>query len=86
MTDRIQRLTLRLLPKRAKPCTQAGVDHFMRVEYRADTYYIQNLEYLDRGYDFDEFGDVDDEHSGLTIIEPMDDIELFKFCTGYHVL
>ena len=43
-------------------------------------------EYLDRGYDFDEFGDVDDEHSGLTIIEPMDDIELFKFCTGYHVL
>ena len=42
MTDRIQRLTLRLLPKRAKPCTQAGVDHFMRVEYRADTYYIQD--------------------------------------------
>jgi hypothetical protein len=33
-----------------------------------------------------EFADVDNEHEGLTITEPMDEVELFEFCTGYNVL
>jgi hypothetical protein len=34
----------------------------------------------------DEFADVDNEHEGLTITEPMDEVELIEFCTGYNVL
>jgi len=33
-----------------------------------------------------EFADVDNEHEGLTITEPMDEVELIEFCTGYNVL
>ena len=51
-----------------------------------DNALLQNLEFLDRGYDFDEFQDIDDEHEGLTITEPMTEVELFQFCTGYDIL
>jgi hypothetical protein len=51
-----------------------------------DNALLQNLEFLDRGYDFDEFQDIDNEHEGLTIIEPMTEVELFQFCTGYDIL
>jgi hypothetical protein len=51
-----------------------------------DAYFNQNLEFLDRGYDHDEFGDIDDEHEGLTITESMTESELFQFCTGYDIL
>jgi hypothetical protein len=51
-----------------------------------DNALLQNLEFLDRGYDFDEFQDIDDEHEGLTIIEPMTEVELFQFCTGYDII
>ena len=34
----------------------------------------------------DEFADVDNESEGLTITEPMDEVELIEFCTGYNVL
>ena len=51
-----------------------------------DLYFNQNLEFLDRGYDFDEFQDIDNEHEGLTITEPMSEVELFQFCTGYDIL
>jgi hypothetical protein len=53
---------------------------------RTDLYFNQNLEFLDRGHDFDEFQDIDDEHAGLTITEPMTEVELFQFCTGYDIL
>ena len=33
-----------------------------------------------------EFADVDNEYEGLTITEPMDEVELIEFCTGYNVL
>jgi hypothetical protein len=33
-----------------------------------------------------EFADIDNEHEGLTITEPMDEVELIEFCTGYNVL
>jgi hypothetical protein len=51
-----------------------------------DAYFNQNLEFLDRDYDHDEFGDIDDEYEGLTITEPMSETELFQFCTGYDIL
>ena len=51
-----------------------------------DNALLQNLEFLDRGYDFDEFQDIDNEHEGLTITEPMTEVELFQFCTGYDIL
>lgn len=50
-------------------------------------YYAQNL--IDPDMDItsaDEFADVDNELDGLTITEPMDEAELFYFCTGYNVL
>jgi len=53
---------------------------------RTDLYFNQNLEFLDRGHDFDEFQDIDDEHEGLTITEPMTETELFQFCTGYDII
>lgn len=53
---------------------------------RADAYFNQNLEFLDRGHDFDEFQDIDNEYEGLTITESMTETELFQFCTGYDIL
>ena len=51
-----------------------------------DAYFNQNLEFLDRDYDHDEFQDIDNEYEGLTITEPMSEVELFQFCTGYDIL
>lgn len=87
---RPMRLTLRVPKSKAHAAcanTHDGVDSYMaQVQYRTDTYHTQNLEYLDRGYDFDEFGDIDNEFDGLTIVEPMSDADLWRFCTGYDVL
>jgi hypothetical protein len=69
-----------------KPQTHVGVDTYLQVEYRTDTYHVQNLEFLDRGYDFDEFGDIDNELDGLTITDTMSEVELFEFCTGYNII
>jgi len=83
------RKTMRLNPSRQhnrNVNTHDGVDDYMATEYRVDTYHTQNLEFLDRAYDFDEFGDIDDEHEGLTITEPMGDAETFGFLTGYDIL
>lgn len=88
---RPMRKTLRLSTQRTKPTNNASslpeaVDNFLRTEYRVDSDFLTNLEFLDRGYDHDEFGDVDNEYDGLTITAPMDEVELFRFCTGYDVL
>lgn len=60
-----------------------SVDSYMKTEFRVDTYHTQNLEFLDRAYDFDEFGDIDNELDGLTIHEPDSEAALWAFCTGY---
>ena len=60
-----------------------SVDSYMKTEFRVDTYHTQNLEFLDRAYDFDEFGDIDNEFDGLTIHEPDSEAALWAFCTGY---
>ena len=51
-----------------------------------DEVLLQNLEHLDRGYDYDEFNDIDDEYEGLTIVDAMTEAELIQFCTGYDIL
>jgi hypothetical protein len=83
---RAMRKTLRLSSVKAKPATHQGVDTYMQTELRADAYHNQNLEFLDRPFDFDEFGDIDNEFDGLTIVEPLNETDLWHFCTGYDVL
>jgi hypothetical protein len=62
-----------------------GVDSYMaQCEFRTDSYHNQNL--VDSDPLADEFGDIDNEHDGLTITDAMDDADLWRFCTGYDVL
>jgi hypothetical protein len=65
--------------------THQGVDDFLRTEYRVDTYHVQNLEFLDRSYDFDEFHDIDDEYEGMTIVEPESVRDTIRFLKGYNL-
>lgn len=87
---RPMRKTLRLATQKTKPDNTSAlpeaVDNYLRTEYRTDTGFLVNLEFLDRGYDHDEFGDVDNEYDGLTITESMNEADLWRFCTGYDVL
>ena len=82
------RPTLRLTkPRVAYNTAQTDLTETMRRDAMlTDAYFNQNLEFLDRGHDFDEFGDIDDVHEGLTITESMSESELFLFCTGYDIL
>ena len=57
-----------------------------RDAYIADNYYTQNLEFADHAYGDDEFNDIDNELDGLTVFEPLNEVELFQFCTGYDVI
>ena len=84
---RPMRKTLRLTkPRQRNVNTHDGVDDYLAVDCRVDTYHTQNLEFLDRGYDFDEFGDIDNEYEGLTITDAMDDVASFEYLTGYDIL
>ena len=80
------RKALRVHTPKTKSATHDGVDSYFFQGYKVDTYHTQNLEYLDRPFDFDEFNDIDNELEGLTITEPMSEAELFQFCTGYDIL
>ena len=84
---RAVRKTLRLTkPRQRNVNTHNGVDDYLATDCRVDTYHTQNLEFLDREYGFDEFGDIDDEHEGLTITESMTEVESFQYLTGYDIL
>jgi hypothetical protein len=84
---RAVRKTLRLTKSRQPNVnTHDGVDDYLATDYRIDSYHTQNLEFLDRGYDFDEFNDIDDEYEGLTITSAMTDIDSFQYLTGYDIL
>lgn len=78
------RLALRVPKSQVKSSVHQGVDNYMQTELRVDTYHNQNL--VDADPMHDEFGDIDNEFDGLTITEPMDEVELFRFCTGYDIL
>lgn len=80
------RKTLRLpTPKTSYNVAQTDLtETFRRDAYCVDNYYNINHEFVDGGVD--EFGDIDDEFEGLTIVECSGDAELFHFCTGYDIL
>ena len=81
------RKTLRLTkPRQPNVNTHDGVDDYLAVDCRIDTYHTQNLEFLDREFGFDEFGDIDDEYEGLTITSEMNEVESFEYLTGYDIL
>lgn len=84
---RTMRKTLRLHKAQTVPAnvnTHDGVDDYMQLELRVDAYHNQNL--VDADPMHDEFGDIDDEFDGLTIVEPLNETDLWHFCTGYDVL
>jgi hypothetical protein len=84
---RAVRKTLRLhTPKTASINTHDGVDSYMGLQYRKHDYFNQNLMTMSADYGHDEFGDIDDELDGLTIVETSSEAELFSFCTGYDSL
>lgn len=95
---RPMRKTLRLATQRTKPTNNASalpeaVDkHWANVEYRnnADARYFQtNLETAGADAEYDDGPQtLEDECTshGLTITAAMDEVELFRFCTGYDVL
>jgi len=84
----IKRPIIRLhKPRVAYNYAQTDLTETMRRDaLLTDTYFNQNLEFLDRDYDFDEFQDIDNEHEGLTITESMSETELLQFCTGYDII
>ena len=69
-----------------KPQTHVGVDTYMQVEYRTDLCHNQNLLTINPDYGHDEFQDIDDELESLTVFEPLNEVELFQFCTGYNII
>ena len=82
---RPMRKTLRLTKPRVKNLnTHDGVEDYMAMGYRTDAYHNQNL--VDNDPLHDEFGDIDNEYEGLTIVDSMTEVELFEFCTGYNTL
>lgn len=85
---RATRKTLRLSPAKRKTTHNTSVhtsltDYF-NTTYRASSYFAQNL--CETEPYADEFGDIDNEYEGLTITEPMNEAELWAFCTGYDVI
>jgi len=85
---RAMRKAKRLVVPTGKPqaYTSEDVDTYMQTEYRVDTYCNQNLEFLDRGHDFDEFQDIDNEHEGMTIVEPDSVLATIRFLNGYNII
>lgn len=81
---RAMRKTLRVPKSQVKSATHQGVDDYMQTELRVDAYHNQNL--VDADPMHDEFGDIDNEFDGLTIVEPLNEADLWHFCTGYDIL
>ena len=80
------RKTLRVPNKSPKPCLAQTdlTETFRRDAYISDPMHNTNL--YTQEHDDDEFQDIDDEFAGLTIVEPMTEVELFEFCTGYNII
>lgn len=92
---RAKRKALRITTPKAVRATQTSLDTDRIVndwlavhDPMNDTRYY-NANTVDPDMDITseyEFADIDNELDGLTIVEPMDEAELFYFCTGYNVL
>lgn len=83
-TLRLNHSAMRKTTNTADRSVHTSLTNYFRTEYRTDAYHNQNL--VDAEPLADEFGDIDNEYEGLTIIEAMDEVQLWKFCTGYDVL
>jgi len=85
--NRPMRKTLRITTRRPAYNTAHTdlTETLRRDAYCVNAYFNQNLSELSDP-DHDEFMDIDNEYEGLTITEPMDEVELFKFCTGYDII
>jgi hypothetical protein len=82
---RPMRKTLRLTkPRQRNVNTHDGVDDYLAMDCRDETYLIQNTSETDPLHD--EFGDIDDEYEGLTITDSMDEVASFNYLTGYDIL
>ena len=82
---RPMRKTLRLTkPRQRNVNTHDGVDDYLAMDCRDETYLIQNTSETDPLHD--EFGDIDNEYEGLAIIEPMNEVDTFNYLTGYDIL
>lgn len=82
---RPMRKTLRLTkPRQRNVNTHDGVDDYLAMDCRDEFYLTQNT--VDPDALHDEFGDIDNEYEGLTIVDSMNEVELFEFCTGYNTL
>ena len=82
---RPMRKTLRLTkPRQRNVNTHDGVDDYLAMECRDEFYLTQNTVNHDPLHD--EFGDIDDEYEGLSIIEPMNEVDTFNFLTGYDII
>lgn len=82
---RATRKTLRLpTTKTPTRSVHTTLTDYFNTAYRTDAYHNQNL--IDPEPYADEFGDIDNEYEGLTITEPMNEAELWAFCTGYDVI
>lgn len=81
---RPMRKALRVARVTTQSAVHDGVDSYMRTDYKKDSYHNINL--CETEYGFDEFQDIDDELAGLTIVEPLNEVELYQFCTGYDII
>ena len=78
---RAKRVTLRLPTQKRSPNNATDLTETFRRDWLiADAQHNRNL--VDPEFGSDEFGDIDNELEGLTIIEAMDEAQLFEFCTG----
>jgi hypothetical protein len=82
---RPMRKTLRLTkPRQRNVNTHDGVDDYLAMDCRDEFYLTQNTVNHDPLHD--EFGDIDDEYEGLTITEPMNEVDTFNYLTGYDII
>ena len=82
---RPMRKTLRLTkPRQRNVNTHDGVDDYLAMDCRDETYLIQNTSETDPLHD--EFGDIDNEYEGLTITSAMSEVEAFEYLTGYDII
>ena len=68
------------------PCVDQIVTDWLAVHDPLNDKAYLGTNTIDPCFDLDEFGDIDNELDGLTIHAPMNEVDLWKFCTGYDVL
>jgi hypothetical protein len=68
------------------PCVDQIVTDWLAVHDPLNDKAYLGTNTIDPCFDFDEFGDIDNELDGLTVHAPLNEVDLWYFCTGYDVL